>query len=79
MVGPVPGPTFASRQLADLYGADVAELGWYCAFGCYKYSAVYAYNLMLHRRRKRIDPFNDGVQPLIERLLSRGLTILRGA
>lgn len=79
MVGPVPGPMLASRQLADLYGADMAELGWYCAFSCYKYSAVYAYNLMLHRRGKRIDLFNDGVQPLIERLLSRGLTILRGA
>ena len=57
---------------------DQAELGWYGAFSCYKYSAVYAYNRMLHRRGKRIDPFNDGLEPLIERLLSQGLTILRG-
>jgi aminoglycoside phosphotransferase (APT) family kinase protein len=78
LVGPVPGPTLASRELAELYGADPAELEWYCAFSCYKYSAVYAYNRMLHRRGKRIDAFNDGLEPLIERLLSYGLTILRG-
>jgi len=77
-VGPVPGPTIEAPQLAALYGADTTELEWYCAFSCYKYSAVYAYNLMLHRRGKRIDPFNDRVEPLIERLLTHGLTILRG-
>ena len=78
LVGPVPGPTLALEELADLYGIDGAELGWYGAFSCYKYSAVYAYNRMLHRRGKRIDEFNDGLEPLIERLLSQGLTILRG-
>jgi aminoglycoside phosphotransferase (APT) family kinase protein len=78
LVGPVPGPTLALKELAELYGADGAELGWYGAFSCYKYSAVYAYNRMLHRRGKRIDAFNDGLEPLIERLLSQGLTILRG-
>ena len=77
-VGPVPGPSVEAATLADLYGADLQELEWYCAFSCYKYSAVYAYNLMLHRRGKRVDAFNDGVEPLIERLLSHGLTILRG-
>jgi aminoglycoside phosphotransferase (APT) family kinase protein len=77
-LGPVPGPAVGANQLATLYGADPLELDWYCAFTCYKYSAVYAYNLMLHRRGKRIDAFNDGVEPLIERLLSHGLTILRG-
>jgi len=78
VVGPVPGPAVDADQLAALYGADAHELEWYCAFSCYKYAAVYAYNLMLHRRGKRIDAFNDRVEPLIERLLSHGLTILRG-
>ena len=78
MVGPVPGPTIDSRHLAELYGADPSELVWYCAFSCYKYAAVYVYNLMLHRRGKRIDAFNEGLEPLIERLLVHGLTILRG-
>jgi aminoglycoside phosphotransferase (APT) family kinase protein len=77
-VGPVPGPSVESGTLADLYGADQQELVWYCAFTCFKYSAVYAYNLMMHRRGKRIDPFNDRVEPLIERLLDHGITILRG-
>jgi hypothetical protein len=61
-----------------MYGAAEDEVQWYCAFSCYKYSAVYVYNLMLHRRGKRIDAFNDGLEPLIERLLTHGLTILRG-
>ena len=77
-VGPVPGPTIDSGHLAALYGADPGELVWYCAFSCYKYAAVYVYNLMLHRRGKRIDAFNEGLEPLIERLLVHGLTILRG-
>jgi aminoglycoside phosphotransferase (APT) family kinase protein len=76
--GPVPGPTIAARELAAMYGAAEGELEWYCAFSCYKYSAVYVYNLMLHRRGKRIDAFNEGLEPLIERLLTHGLTILRG-
>jgi aminoglycoside phosphotransferase (APT) family kinase protein len=78
LAGPVPGPTIDASHLAALYGADANEVDWYCAFSCYKYSAVYAYNLMLHRRGKRIDAFNDGLEPLIERLLKHGLTILRG-
>ena len=76
--GPVPGPSIDASQLAALYGADRAELEWYCAFSCYKYAAVYAYNRMLHRRGKRVDVFNDGLEPLIERLVNHGLTILRG-
>jgi len=76
--GPVPGPSIGASLLAELSGADPAELEWYCAFSCYKYAAVYAYNLMLHRRGKRVDAFNDGLEPLIERLVNHGLTILRG-
>src|SRR2546427_8244703 len=34
LVGPVPGPTLAPEELADLYGIDAAELGWYGAFSC---------------------------------------------
>jgi aminoglycoside phosphotransferase (APT) family kinase protein len=75
-VGPVPGPEVEPEQLALLYGADPREFEWYCAFSCYKYAAVYTYNLMLHRRGKRIDPFNEGLEPLIARLLHRGLGLL---
>jgi aminoglycoside phosphotransferase (APT) family kinase protein len=75
-VGPVPGPEVEPEQLASLYGADAREFEWYCAFSCYKYAAVYAYNLMLHRRGKRIDPFNERLEPLIARLLQRGIGLL---
>ena len=77
-VGPVPGPSVAPARLAELYGVDRQELDWYCAFSCYKYSAIYAYNRMLHRRGKRIDEFNDRLEPLIERFVDSGLRILRG-
>jgi aminoglycoside phosphotransferase (APT) family kinase protein len=77
-VGPVPGPSVDEAELAALYGVDRGELDWYCAFTCFKYSAVYAYNLMLHRTGKRVDAFNDGVEPLIEHLVDHGLRILRG-
>ena len=76
MVGPVPGPAVEAAELASLYGADASELEWYCAFSCYKYAAVYAYNLMLHRRGKRIDSFNEGLEPLIDQLVRRGLGLL---
>jgi aminoglycoside phosphotransferase (APT) family kinase protein len=75
-VGPVPGPEVEPEQLALLYGADLREFEWYCAFSCYKYAAVYIYNRMLHQRGKRIDPFNEGLEPLIARLLHRGLGLL---
>jgi aminoglycoside phosphotransferase (APT) family kinase protein len=74
--GPVPGPAVAPERLAELYGADPQELLWFCALTCYKYAAVYVYNLLLSRRGKRPDPFNEGVEPMIARLLENGLGLL---
>jgi aminoglycoside phosphotransferase (APT) family kinase protein len=74
--GPVPGPAVEPERLARLYGANPSEFSWYCALTCYKYAAVYAYNLMLHRRGKRVDPFNEGLEPQIGRLLRRGLSLV---
>lgn len=73
--GPIPGPILASEELASLYGAPEEEFDWYRAFSCYKYAAIYSYNLMLHRRGKRIDPFNEGLEPLIVHLLEQGLAL----
>lgn len=77
--GPVPGPAVQPKQLANLYGTDVQEFNWYCALSCYKYAAIYTYNLMLHRRGKRVDAFNEGLEPLISRLLHHGLDLLNGS
>lgn len=74
--GPVPGPRVPPDRLAALYGADPQEFRWYCALTCYKYAAVYVYNLMLHLRGKRVDPHNEGLEPYIARLLQSGLTLL---
>ena len=77
-VGPVPGPTIEAPQLAALYSADTTELEWYCAFSCYKYSAVYAYNLMLHRRGKRPDPTYEERTTTIKDFIGEAHQLLLG-
>ncbi len=61
-----------SDRLMWLYGADPGEMRWYLALGCYKYASIFAYNLSLHRRGKRVDPHYERLTGTITGLLARG-------
>lgn len=69
----VPAP-FVARAL----GQSSPQLGWFLALTYYKYAAIFAYNLMLHRRGKRPDPSYERRAPTIPRFLDRGLRQLEG-
>ena len=71
---PNPGGAVAvtGEQLVRFYGADPDLMRWYMALGCYKYAAIFAYNLGLHRRGKRVDPHYERLAPTIGGLIARG-------
>jgi aminoglycoside phosphotransferase (APT) family kinase protein len=73
--------TAAPERLAELYaaeGGDVTDLAWHRALAGYSFAVIAAFNLMLHRRGKRIDPHYELLEPSIPRLLERALEMLDG-
>ena len=74
--------TVAPERLADLYAAEgggVDGLAWHRALAGYSFAVIAAFNLMLHRRGKRVDPHYELLAPSIPRLLERALEVLDGA
>jgi len=74
--------TVAPERLAELYsaaGGHVDGLAWHRALAGYCFAVIAAFNLMLHRRGKRIDPHYELLAPSIPRLLERALEVLDGA
>jgi len=74
-----PGGTVAlpDEDLFALYGAGGDEMNWYVAMSLYKYAAILGYNLMLHRRGKRPDPFYETLTTTITGMIDEGIEILR--
>jgi aminoglycoside phosphotransferase (APT) family kinase protein len=77
-------PVPPSEELADAYrsasgvalsGDDVA---WFWALAGYKFAAISGFNLMLHRRGKRPDPYWERLESSIPRLFERGLELVCG-
>lgn len=66
------------ERLVEMYGADPGEFNWYLALTCYKYAAIFGYNLMLHRRGKRPDPMYEEMTGTITGLIDRGRELLEG-
>ena len=66
----------SEERLLQMYGAEPDEFRWYLALTFYKYASIFGYNLMLHRRGKRVDPLYEDLAPSIPRLLARGLEVL---
>lgn len=77
---PEPNPTGSvmvePAALADSYGADPQAAAWFVAASCFKYAAIIAYNLNLHRRGRREDPIYEELQGTIGLLLADGATAL---
>jgi len=64
------------ERLVEIYGADPGEFRWYLALTCYKYAAIFGYNLMLHRRGKRPDAMYEEMTGTITGLIDRGRELL---
>jgi aminoglycoside phosphotransferase (APT) family kinase protein len=76
---PEPNPTgdvdVDPETFAQLYETDVDKFRWYVAATCVKYSLILGYNLMLHRRGKRIDPVYDQLTRTISGLADDALAL----
>lgn len=73
---PVPGPERIEELYRSAWGDDLPEIVWYRAFAGYRFGLIGGFNLMLHRRGKRVDPLYEDMVPSIPRLLERGLEVL---
>lgn len=73
---PAGGLDLPFETLLKLYGAEPGEMDWYLALTYYKYAAIFGYNLMLHRRGKRLDPMYEQLTATIVRLIDDGLLII---
>jgi aminoglycoside phosphotransferase (APT) family kinase protein len=74
--------TVTPARLAELYaaeGGDVTDLAWHRALAGYSFSVIAAFNLMLHRRGKRVDAIYERLALSIPRLLRRAFEVLDGA
>ncbi|MDQ6636992.1 MAG: phosphotransferase family protein [Candidatus Dormibacteraeota bacterium] len=63
--------------LLNWYGADAAGYWWYLALTYYKYAAIFGYNLMLHRRGKRLDPMYESRTETIVEFIDEGIRLLQ--
>ncbi len=53
-----------------------AEIDWFRAFACYRFGVITAFNVMLHRRGKRVDPMWEDIALSGPRFFARGLELL---
>jgi aminoglycoside phosphotransferase (APT) family kinase protein len=66
----------SDELLLDAYGADPTEFGWYVALTYFKYASIFAYNLVLHRRGKRVDPTYESRTETIVSFIDEGIRLL---
>lgn len=75
---PTPGAEEIQAMYVDAWGADPGDVSWYRALAGYKFSIIAGFNLMLHRRGKRVDPHYEILLPSIPRLMERANEVLDG-
>jgi aminoglycoside phosphotransferase (APT) family kinase protein len=74
--GPAGRWDVSAEGVAEIYGADPADFRWYLGLTYYKYSAIFGYNLMLHRRGKRPDPSYERRIGAIVGFIEKGINLL---
>lgn len=72
----IPAGVPAPVELIDRYGCDPAGVDWHLALAAYAFAVVIGFNLMLHRRGKRVDPYWEELGPSAPRMISRALGLL---
>lgn len=73
---PVPAPEQLLEVYREAWGGDPGDVAWYRALAGYKFAIIAGFNLMLHRRGKRVDPHYEVLAPSIPRLLERAGEVL---
>jgi len=75
---PNPGgqPAIKLDEVIRVAGPDYTDLEWHVASGCYKYAAIMAYNLDLHRRGRRVDPVYEQLTETIRSLIAEGARLI---
>jgi aminoglycoside phosphotransferase (APT) family kinase protein len=73
---PVPAPEEIVEAYGRVSGMTPEDVEWFRALAGYKFAAISGFNLMLHRRGKRPDPYWERLESSIPRLLARGLEVL---
>ena len=74
---PVAPPGEVEEAYRRAWGEALeGDVAWFRALAGYKFAAISGFNLMLHRRGKRPDPYWERLESSIPRLLERGLDVL---
>lgn len=74
----LPAPADLQAMYVDAGGEPAGDVAWYRALAAYKFAIITGFNLMLHRRGKRPDPYWETLRPSASRLLERALELLAG-
>ncbi|HEY8490223.1 MAG TPA: phosphotransferase family protein [Dehalococcoidia bacterium] len=74
----MPGPEDLAAFYREASGEDLGALRWFQALAAYKFAVITGFNLMLHRRGKRVDPHWEERVPGMETNLAYAHALLTG-
>ncbi len=72
-----PGPTEIAESYAAAIGHPIVDVAWYQALACWRFGAITALNVHLHRSGKRPDATWDLIGEGFEALVERGHALAR--
>lgn len=72
----MPGAEELVAMYAEACGQSIPDINWYRALAAYKFAIISGFNLDLHRRGKRVDPYWEKLAPSMETLIERALWLL---
>jgi aminoglycoside phosphotransferase (APT) family kinase protein len=76
---PSGGVAFEVEDVFRAAGPGHPDLEWFVAAGCYKYAAILAYNLDLHRRGRRVDPVYERLTDTVSGLIAEGRRLVEAS
>lgn len=74
--GLMPGADALEAMYTEAWGAPLHGLAWFKALAVYKFAIISGFNLMLHRRGKRDDPYWEEIAPSMQTNMEYALELL---
>jgi aminoglycoside phosphotransferase (APT) family kinase protein len=71
-------PQALRRRYEQATGRTVASFDWFRAMACFRFGAIAAFNVRLHRTGRRPDPRWDRIAPSVTTLFTRGRDLVAG-
>jgi aminoglycoside phosphotransferase (APT) family kinase protein len=71
-------PQALRRRYEQATGRTVASFDWFRAMACFRFGAIAAFNVRLHRTGRRPDPSWEHIAPSVTTLFTRGLDLAVG-